>query len=144
MTATNVPAIDPGLPFINPATGQLTRYGERVLRGLVGRTGGATDKVEQAHAMASAAVPQGTVVAAAGGLQVGGALGDPDSGNVGVALYMAVTGVALLPAGATEGDWAYAVDGCKPGESSGSGTGVPVFWSDTAWISACSGAAVTA
>jgi hypothetical protein len=140
MTATNAPAIDPSLPIVDPASGTLTRYGERVLRGLWGRTGGAVDKVEQAHAIASAAVPQGTIVAAAGGLQMGGELG----GNVGIAFYLAVTGVSLLPAHAAEGDWAYAVDGRKPGEGAGSGTGVPCFWSDAAWISACSGAAVTA
>jgi hypothetical protein len=139
LSATNVPAVDPSLPIVD-AGGRLTKYGERVLRGLWGRTGGMTDKVDQAHAIASNAVPQGTIVAAAGGLQVGGELG----GNVGVALYLAVTGVALLPAHATEGDWAYAVDGRKPGEGAGAGTGVPCFWSDTAWISACSGAAVAA
>jgi hypothetical protein len=144
MTAINVPPIDPSLALVDPASGRPTRYGERVLRGLWGRTGGAVDKVDAAHVLARDAVPQGTVVAAAGGLQVGGALGGPKGGNVGVALYAAVTGVALLPAGATEGDWAYAVDGRKPGEGAGSGTGVPCFWSGAAWISACSGAAVTA
>jgi len=144
MTAINVPAIDPSLPLVDPGSGKMTRYGERVLRALAARTGGAVDKVDQANVLARNAVPKGTVVAAAGGLQVGGTLGGPNGGNVGIALYRAVTGVALLPAGAAEGDWAYAVDGRKPGEGAGAGTGTPCFWSAGAWISVSSGAAVTA
>lgn len=88
---------------------------------------------------ANAAAPSTTEVVASGGLQGGGQVG----GNVGLSLYTAVTSVALLPSRAQEGDWAYALDGRKPGESSGSGTGVPVVWSNATWNSAYSGAAVT-
>lgn len=77
---------------------------------------------------------------AAGGLQKGGPLG----GNVALTLYRSIDAAANLPASAiSEGDWAYALDGRKPGEGAGAGTGVPVFWSQGGWISACSGAAVT-
>jgi len=55
--------------------------------------------------------------------------------------------VAKLPRGSTTptGSMVYANNGCKPGEASGSGTGVPVFWnaSTQTWYSFCSGAAVT-
>lgn len=40
--------------------------------------------------------------------------------------------VSSLPAG-TEGDFCYATNGCKVGEGSGSGTGVPVYFSQGAW-----------
>lgn len=47
--------------------------------------------------------------------------------------------------GLTSGCVAYATDGLKPGESSGSGTGVPVFYSaDGTWKSSCSGSTVSA
>ncbi len=109
------------------------------------RVGGLTDKVDQAVSLASAAAPGTSEIVASGGLQRGGAIG----GNVGVSLYVAITTVAMLPAsGVNFGDWAYAEDGLKPGETTGNGTGVPVFFaktaSGTAWISACSGAAVSA
>jgi hypothetical protein len=106
------------------------------------RTGGRTDKVEAAASIAASAVQQGVEVNALGGLQYGGPLG----GNVGVALYVAYAAVADLPAvaGLSPGDWAYAMDGRKPGEGSGAGTGVPVFLSAGNWVSVCSGAAVTA
>lgn len=55
--------------------------------------------------------------------------------------------VATLPTSSSivaEGSIAYASDGCKPGEASGSGTGVPVFYSkDGKWYSSCSGTVVT-
>jgi hypothetical protein len=141
MAAINVPVLDCNAQLVDPATGKLTRYGYEVLRALLERTGGQSDKVDAAHVIASAAVPQGTEVIGSGGLKQGGALG----GNVGVTLYMAATAVAMLPTvKAGEGDWAYALDGLKPGETAGSGTGVPVFWSNGGWVSACSGAAVSA
>jgi hypothetical protein len=74
-------------------------------------------------------------------LQIGGALG----GNVALAFYVTLTAVAALPATATVGDWAYAVDGRKAGEGAGSGTGTPVFWDKSGhWIALDSGAAVAA
>lgn len=86
-------------------------------------------------------VPSTRTVVAAGGLQGGGAL----AADVGLSLYRVAAPVAQLPlSGNTPGDWAYAVDGRKPGEAAGSGTGVPVFWSHTAWFSACGGAQVAA
>ena len=95
----------------------------------------------QALALAQAAVPGERRVIAAGGLQVGGAL----ASDVGVAFYKIKTTVAQLPATTTAaGDWAWALDGRKPGEGAGAGTGVPCFWSNGAWIAVTSGAAVTA
>ncbi len=140
MVAVDVPALDYAAQLVEPASGRLTPYGDAFLRSLFARTGDASDKVEAAHALASAAVPQGTEVVAAGGLQNGGALG----GNVGLALYRTKDAAANLPSTAiSEGDWAYALDGRKPGEGAGAGTGVPCFWSQGGWLSACSGAAVT-
>ena len=109
------------------------------------RAGSRFDKIEAAHSIATAAAPQTTQVVAGGGLQVGGAL----TGNVGLALYRAVATVASLPTtGLTDGDWAYAQDGLKPGESTGAGSGVPCFWSTVAgtggWYAVTSGALVTA
>ncbi len=70
-------------------------------------------------------------VAASGGLQGGGTL----ASDVGLALYRAVAPVAQLPSsGNAPGDWAFAVDGRKPGEPAGAGTGTPVFWSHSAWF----------
>lgn len=140
MAAIDVPDLDYAAQIIEPATGRLTAYGDAFLRKLFARTGGTSDKVDAAHSLASNAVPQGTEVVAAGGLQNGGALG----GNVGVALYRTKDATANLPVTAIcEGDWAYALDGRKPGETSGSGTGVPAIYSHGTWISAYSGAAVT-
>jgi hypothetical protein len=96
--------------------------------------------VSEALSTAQAAAPGSAEVVAGPGLQDGGAIG----GNVAVSLYAELTSVALLPTMAQEGDWAYALDGRKPGESGGAGTGVPVVWSNMAWISAYSGAAVAA
>jgi hypothetical protein len=127
--------------WMDPQTGQLTPYGYRVIKGLVDRTGGAaSDGVAAAAGLAAAAVPQTRQIIAAGGLQLGGDM----SGNIPVTLYVAIDGVSNLPtSGLTVGDWAYALDGRKPSEGSGAGTGVPVFWSNASWISVCSGAAVT-
>jgi len=105
------------------------------------RLGGQTDKVEAAYSAASAAAPATTEVVAGAGLQQGGQL----AGNVAVELYVAMTNVASLPTtGVNVGDWAYALDGCKVGEASGSGTGVPVWWSRTAWYAVDSAAVVSA
>ncbi|HEY3797151.1 MAG TPA: hypothetical protein VGL58_02275 [Caulobacteraceae bacterium] len=140
MAATQVPALDYAAQLVEPASGRLTPYGDAFLRALLARTGGSADKVDVAHSLATAAVPQGTEVVAAGGLQNGGALG----GNVGLALYRTKDAAANLPTSAVgEGDWAYALDGRKPGEGAGAGTGVPVIYSQGSWISAYSGAAVT-
>lgn len=53
--------------------------------------------------------------------------------------------VAALPVTAAPGQIAWASNGRKPGEGSGSGTGVPVFWNPntTQWYSYLSGAQVT-
>ena len=100
-----------------------------------------TTAVNSALALAQAAVPQSRRVIAAGGLQVGGTL----QSDVGVALYKIKTTVAQLPTTTTAaGDWAYALDGRKPGEGGGAGTGVPCFWSSGSWIAVTSGVAVTA
>ncbi|HEY5289795.1 MAG TPA: hypothetical protein VIJ59_07150 [Caulobacteraceae bacterium] len=140
MTAQAVPTLNIGEAIVEPKSGRPTDYFFRAWQALTARTGGESDKVDAAHALASGAVPQGTEVIAGGGLQVGGALG----GNVGLALYAAVAPVASLPtAEVSEGDWAYALDGLKSGESSGSGTGTPVWRSAGAWYAAWSGLAVT-
>jgi hypothetical protein len=105
------------------------------------RLGGKDDKVEAAYSAASAAAPATTEVVAGAGLQQGGQL----AGNVALELYVAMTDVASLPTtGVNVGDWAYALDGRKAGEASGSGTGVPVWWSQSAWYAVDSGAVVGA
>ena len=93
--------------------------------------------VADSAARVATAVPGDRQVVAIAGLQAGGPLSD----EVGIALYCSLTAVALLPP-ATTGDWAYALDGRKPGEAAGTGTGVPVFWSNGAWIAVTSGAPV--
>jgi hypothetical protein len=119
--------------------GRATRWFRDLVEGLWHRSGGSADKVETAHALAAAAVPRGTQIVAAGGLQYGGALG----GNVGLSLYVAVAAAAELPtAKVAEGDWAYALDGRKTGEAPGAGTGVPCWFSAGAWYAADSGAVV--
>jgi hypothetical protein len=87
-----------------------------------------------------AAAPGTAEVVAGAGLQGGGQVGP----NVGISLYAAITTVALLPTAANVGDWAFATNARKPGEAGGAGTGAPVVWSNGGWISAFSGAAVTA
>ena len=140
MAAQIVPPPDYSRPFVD-GKGFLTQWASWWISNLYDRTGGTTDKVEAAHSLASNAAPQATQVVAAGGLQVGGDL----SGNVGLALYRVKCAVADLPAtGNTEGDWAYALNGRKTGEGSGAGTGVPVWWSNGAWVAADSGATVAA
>lgn len=134
-----VPAPDFGLPFVD-GSGRLSRWAKAWMQAATGLLDKATTPLAATHALASAAVPQGTEVVAAGGLQHGGALG----GNVGLALYVAVTGVAGLPATANLGDWAYAVDGRKAGEGAGSGSGTPTYWDGTSWIAPDTGAAVAA
>ena len=110
------------------------------LQTLFRRIGGtAQDKVDAAYVAALGAAAAKAQVIGTGGLQGGGALG----GNVGLALYASISAVASLPAGVTDGDWAYAVDGRKPGEGAGAGTGVPCFWSNGHWVAATSGAPVT-
>ncbi len=139
MTATPLPPP----PYAQPVQegGRLTQAWMVWFRKLYDRTGGASDKVEAAHALAAGATPRTTQVLGVGGLQVGGALSD----HVAVALYRTMAVVASLPlAGNAEGDWAWALDGRKPGEGAAAGTGVPCFWSNGQWIAATSGAAVTA
>ncbi|MGI8839952.1 MAG: hypothetical protein ACR2F8_04075 [Caulobacteraceae bacterium] len=139
MTAQPLPPPPFGLPMTD-RKGGLTRAWRAFFTGLYNRAGGTVDKIDAAHALATAAVPQGTQVIATGGLQVGGPLG----GNVGVALYAAVTSVALLPASANLGDWAFALDGRKAGEGAGAGSGTPAWWDGANWIAPDSGAAVAA
>ncbi len=138
----------PATPLFSPpfnvaltdAKGMVSRAWQPVLQGLFNRTGGAFDKVQAAFSTAAAAAPAAAEVVAGAGLQGGGAIGP----NAAVALYAAVTSVANLPASAGEGDWAYAMDGRKAGEAAGSGTGVPVWWSNGVWNAVDSGAAVAA
>lgn len=139
MTATSMPVVR----FDDAIVDSAGRPSRRFFQWLIGartRLGGDDDKVDAAYQTASAAVPQTTEVQAVAGLTGGG----PLSQNLGVTMYGVVTSVATLPASAAEGDNAYAVDGRKPGEGSGAGTGCPVVWSNGAWNSYFSGAAVTA
>lgn len=144
MTAVSVPPPD----FTNPwtdARGFPTRTAMAWIGAIDARSGQRFDKIDQAHATALAAAPQATQVIAGGGLQGGASL----TGDVGLALYRAVATLASLPTTAlSDGDWAYAQDGCKPGESTGAGSGVPCFWSTVAgtggWYAVTSGALATA
>ncbi len=52
--------------------------------------------------------------------------------------------VTTLPAGIAAGSQAFAVNGRKPTDAAGAGTGVDVFYDGQHWISCCSGAAVAA
>jgi hypothetical protein len=140
MTATRVPPPPFNTPFLDG--GFVSNAWQFFISALYGALyGEGFDKVEAAHAAAVAAVPRATQVVAGGGLQAGGSL----VGNVAVTFYRLTCAVAALPtSGNSEGDWAYALDGRKPGEGTGAGTGVPCFWSNGHWIAATSGAAVTA
>ena len=143
MTAQSVNIPPWQLPMVD-AGGKITASWQWWFTQMFDRSGGTVDKVDAAHVAALGAVPQSTQVVAGGGLQIGGALG----GNVALALYRVKDRVASLPTtGNSEGDWAYAVDGRKSGETSGGGTGVPVWWSTPAgvggWYTAA-GSAVTA
>ena len=97
-------------------------------------------------AVNASATPAGTVpatrnVVTAGGLHGGG----PLSADIGLLLYKVSSSVAALPTlGNANGDLAYALNGRKPGEGAGVGTGVVVFWSGSAWYAVTSGAVVTA
>jgi len=100
-----------------------------------------TAQQNAAAALAASAVPSSRNIVAAGGLHVGGNLG----ADVGIVLYRAVAPVAALPTtGNAQGDFAYAVNGRKAGEGSGSGTGLPVWWSGTSWFAIDSGLVVAA
>lgn len=99
------------------------------------------DVVMVSKVKSDAAVDVTRNVIASGGLHGGGNLTD----EIGVWLYRAKSAVAGLPSlGMSEGDWAYALDGRKPGEGAGAGTGLPVYRSGGAWMSIHSGSAVTA
>ncbi len=52
--------------------------------------------------------------------------------------------VASLPSGQSSGAKAFAINGRKPGEAAGEGTGVEVFFDGFRWISVCSGSQVLA
>ena len=140
MTATRVPPPPFNTPFLDG--GFVSNAWQFFISALYGALyGEGFDKVDAAHAAAVAAVPRGTQVVAGGGLQAGGSL----VGNVAVTLYRLNCAVAALPtSGNSEGDWAYAFDGRKPGEAAGAGTGAPCFWSNGHWIAATSGATITA
>jgi hypothetical protein len=119
--------------------GFFSRAWQTWLQSVQTRLGGTFDKVEAAYKVANAAAPASAEVVAGAGLQGGGQVGP----NVGLGLYLAITSVANLPTSAAEGDWAYAIDGRKAGEAAGSGTGVPVWRSNSGWYAIDSGAAVT-
>ena len=113
----------------------------RPTAGFQGWLANLANAVNAASSQAAASASSGLTIVATGGLQRGGSLAD----EVGIALYRAIKPVAQLPSsGNSPGDWAYALDGRKPGKPGGAGTGVPVFWSVTAWFSVTSGAPVTA
>ena len=140
MSAQTMPLIRADEVLLN-ADGTPTNRFFLFLTGARNRLGGDDDKVDAAHALATAAVPQTTQVIGGGGLALGGTL----TGNVGLAFYKVVTTVAQLPtASNTEGDWAYAADGRKPGEGAGVGTGAPATWSNGNWVSVFDGATVAA
>lgn len=120
-------------------SGNLTIWARQFLTAVFNRLGGPLDKVDEAFVLASGAVPQTTEIVAAFGLAGGGAL----TANVGVQLGMGAFTVAALPTGAL-GQWAYAVDGRKHGESSGSGSGTWTWFDGSNWICMDSGATVAA
>lgn len=102
---------------------------------------GVVDALNAATRLTAASAPTSLNIVATGGLQRGGSL----QADVGVSLYRVSTTVDQLPAlGNAPGDWAYAMNGRKPGETDGQGTGVPVFWSASTWIAVTSGFQVTA
>jgi hypothetical protein len=125
--ASSLPTPPFSVPVLDGAF--LSRTWQTWVQSVQTRLGGTNDNVAQALTTAQGAASASAEVVAGAGLQGGGAVGP----NVGVALYAAVTSVALLPASAGEGDWAYALNGRKTGEAAGAGTGVPVFWSAGAW-----------
>jgi hypothetical protein len=140
MTATVVPPPPFTTPFLDgPTISNAWQVWISAIQSAV--YGPGFDKVDAGFTAAMAAAPAARQIVGVGGLQVGGAL----TGNVAVALYAAKTTVAGLPTtGVAEGDWAYALNGRKPGQAAGAGTGVPCFWSAGAWIAVTSGVAVTA
>ena len=139
MPAQPVPAPPIQAEFLEGKT--ISRVWQSWLLAFWNRSGGQTDKLEATTNTANGATPLTTQVVASGGLQVGGQIG----GNVGIALYVAITNVAGLPTTSINvGDWAYALDGRKVGEAAGAGTGVPVWRSGTAWYACDSGAVVAA
>ncbi len=132
----------PSPPFSQPMLdgGFMSRAWQAWAQAVQTALGGKSDKVDAAYQAAVSAAPGTAEVVAGAGLQGGGQVGP----NVGLSLYAAVTGVATLPTSANAGDWAYATDGRKVGESSGAGTGVPVWWSNGHWYAVDSGAVVAA
>lgn len=139
MTAQSLPRPSYNLPIVD-AGGRASRWFAAWIDGATDRLGGDVDAVDAAQQLAAAAAPQSTQIVAAGGLKVGGTL----SGDVGLALYAAIGVAASLPTtGLAVGDWAYALDGRKPGEGAAAGTGVPCFWSNGVWNAVTTGAAVT-
>ena len=93
------------------------------------------------NATAGVYVPTTRRVVGSGGIKGGGPLSD----DVGLVWYRMVGAVSALPTtGNAIGDFAYALNGRKPGEGAGAGTGVPVWWNGAAWFAVTSGAAVTA
>jgi hypothetical protein len=139
MAATRIPPPPFGVPFLDG--GQISNAWQLFLNALYQAAyGDGFDKTDAAYQAAIAAAPAGTQVLAGGGLQGGSDL----SGNVGIGMYAAICDVASLPTtGVVAGDWAYALDGRKTGESAGAGTGVPVWRSAGAWYAVDSGAVVT-
>jgi hypothetical protein len=140
MTATRCPPPPFNTPFLDG--GQISNAWQLFLAALYqANYGEGFDKTDAAYQTALAAAPATAQVAAVGGLHgIGAAIG----ASVGIALYRAMGTAASLPvSGNAEGDWAYALDGRKTGESAGAGTGVPVWWSAGAWYAADSGAVVT-
>ncbi|HEY2051205.1 MAG TPA: hypothetical protein VGH03_17840 [Caulobacteraceae bacterium] len=137
------PAPLPSPPFsvsLTDAQGIVSRAWQNWLQSVQNRLGGQSDKVDAAYQAAKGAAAASAEVVAGAGLQGGGRIGP----NAALGLYLAVTSVANLPTSAGEGDWAYALDGRKAGEAAGSGTGVPCWRSNGAWMAVDSGAAVAA
>lgn len=138
---TAVPMAAPSLqrPFVDP-DGYLTVWGRNFITGAYNRMGGPVDKIDQAFALASGAVPNTVEVIASSGIEGGGDL----TGNVSVRLGVGDFTVATLPAVASGRQWAFALDGRKNGEGAGLGSGTWVWFDSTNWIAVDSGAPVTA
>jgi hypothetical protein len=140
MVATILPPPPFNMPFLDGAeVGNAWQFWLSAVQSAI--YGEGFDKVDAGYSTALAAAPAATQIVAVGGLQVGGDL----TSNVALAIYIAMATVADLPTtNMSVGDWAYALNGRKPGEAAGAGTGVPCFWSNSSWIAVTSGAAVTA
>lgn len=140
MTAVRVPAPQFGQAAVDPS-GVDTPGRKTFLQQVYNRLGGAVDKVDQALQAGLGSAPAARKILAGAGLSGGGDL----TADFAIRLYVATTSVAALPTTDIQPNaQAFALNGRKPGESGGAGTGCPVIWTNGAWYSLFSGAVVTA